>query len=169
MKIPICTFDARTGILCPKCESKLRSGHITKSDVDASARLVNFVDKHPQLDSLSLQRAYEVNGSAVLVLNSTNVISVRRQPALRRKLEDVFGKKVWLLDGDSSDRKILEDLLFPVKILTVNQVWLPDGSRLTKAIIPGRKTERFPVDLNEVKSVVKAVKGIDLLVEFERA
>lgn len=168
MKIPICTFDAKTGILCPKCESKLKAGHISKSDVEASMKLVNFVSKHPELDGLSLNRAYEVNGSTVLVLGSTNV-SMRREPSWKRKLEEVFGKKVWLLEGDSSDRKILEDLLFPIKILTVNQVWLPDGSRLTKAIIPGRKTERFPVDLNEVKSVVKTVKGIDLLVEFERA
>ncbi|MCZ6648425.1 MAG: transcription elongation factor NusA [Thaumarchaeota archaeon] len=168
MKIPICTFDAKTGILCPKCESKLKAGHISKSDVEASMKLVNFVSKHPELDGLSLNRAYEVNGSTVLVLGST-IVSMRREPSWKRKLEEVFGKKVWLLEGDSSDRKILEDLLFPVKILTVNQVWLPDGSRLTKAIIPGRKTERFPVDLNEVKSVVKTVKGIDLLVEFERA
>ena len=169
MRIPICAFDAKTGILCAKCEGKLRSGHISKSDVDASTRFVNFADKHPQLDGLSLHRAYDVNGSTVLVLGSTDLISIRREPLLKTKLEEVFGKKVWLLEGDSSERKILEDLLFPVKILTVNQVWLPDGSRLTKAIISGRKTERFPVDLDEVKSVVKRVKGIDLLVEFERA
>jgi hypothetical protein len=80
-----------------------------------------------------------------------------------------MGGKTLLIEAESTDRKLLEDLFYPIRILTVNIVWLPDGSKLTKVIIPGRKTERFPLDIELIKKVVKAVRNIDLLVEFERS
>ena len=36
MKSPICSFDAKSGVLCSKCEIKLQTGGITQDDVDAS-------------------------------------------------------------------------------------------------------------------------------------
>jgi hypothetical protein len=39
MKLPICNFDAKNAVLCPKCENKIETGDITKADVDASIKL----------------------------------------------------------------------------------------------------------------------------------
>ena len=36
MKSPICSFDAKSGVLCRKCETKLKSGSITQDDVEAA-------------------------------------------------------------------------------------------------------------------------------------
>jgi len=166
--VPICSFDAKTGILCSKCEGRLRSGHLTKTDVDISMRLSRLAGKIPELNRSSLLHALEVKGEVVLVMGVGDHTLLRRNPAVFRRIEKELGVKVWIIEGEASDRKILEDLLFPIKILTVNVVWLPDGSKLTKVIIPGRRTERFPIDLEQVKSIVKAVRGMDLLVEFEK-
>ncbi|MBI2127098.1 MAG: transcription elongation factor NusA [Thaumarchaeota archaeon] len=168
MKLPICNFDAKAGILCPKCDAKLRSGHITKADVDVSNRLVKLASQIPELDRISLVRAYDIDGSIIMVLNSGDVVSLRRDNVLRRKIEHDMGNKMWLVDAQATDRKLLDDLFYPVRILSVNQVWLPDGSKMTRAIIMGRRTERFPLDLDLVKKMVKTVRGIELLAEFEK-
>jgi hypothetical protein len=33
-KLLFCAFDAKTGMLCTKCETSLRLGHVTQADVD---------------------------------------------------------------------------------------------------------------------------------------
>jgi transcription antitermination factor NusA-like protein len=167
LKLPICSFDAKTGVLCPKCESKLRSGHLSKTDVDTSVKLTKLVGRYPELNKITMVRAINVRGDYVLVLGHGDLKVFHRDFNLK-KLESEFGVKVWAIEGGSTDRKILEDLFFPIRIVTVNIVWLPDGSKLTKVIIPGRKTERFPIDIEKLKEVIKEVRGIDLMVEFGR-
>lgn len=168
MKTPICTFDAKSGILCPKCESKLRSGHLTQADVELSKRLVKLSERIPDLRDATLLRGLEVDGDYVLVVPAADSIRLRRDLTLIKRLEDDLERKIWILEAETTDRKALEDLFYPVRILTVNTVWLPDGSKLTKAIIPGRRTERFPMNLDKIKKIVKLVRGIELLIEFER-
>lgn len=168
MRLPICSFDAKTGILCPKCESKLRSGQITKSDVEVSFKMTELQDKIPELDKTTLLHAIEVDRDIVLIMGKGDHDIIRKNLTVFKKVEGTLHHKIWIVEGDASDRQVLEDIFFPIKILMVNVIWLPDGSRLTKVIIPGRRTERFPLDLEQVKKAVKAIRDIDLLVEFER-
>lgn len=136
--------------------------------MEVSVRLTKLAEKFPELDKMALIRAFDIEGEYVLVLKGGDLARLRRESQVMKKIESELQRKVWFIEGEASDRKMLEDLFHPVRILTVNTVWLPDGSKLTKAIILGRKTERFPLDIEQVKKVVKEVRGIDLLVEFER-
>lgn len=168
MRAPICSFDAKTGILCPRCEAKLKSGHISKVDVEASMRLTKLADKVSEVDKVTLMKVHEVGEEYVLVLGAGDLNVLRRDPEIVRRMEGDLQRKVWLIEGGTSDRRMLEDLFFPIRIATVNIVWLPDGSKLTKVVVPGKKTARFPIDINQVKRVTKEVMGLELIVEFER-
>ncbi|MCP8304886.1 MAG: hypothetical protein H3Z50_05405 [archaeon] len=168
MRTPICTFCARTGVLCPKCEAKLRSGHISKADVEISVRLSKLAERLPELDKVTLIRTFDIGGEYILVVKAGDPHILRRIPQTIKMIESELQGKVWLIEGNASDRRMLEDLFYPIRIATVNVVWLPDGSKLTKAVISGRKTEKIPLDIEQVKRVAKEVRGIDLLVEFER-
>ena len=168
MKLPICSFDAKVGVLCPKCETKLRTGELTRTDVDVSYMLAKNVAKFPVLDKITLKKAVEVEGEIVLLIGQGEMSVLRSEAEFSRKLEETLGRKVWFTEGDADDRRFVEHLLFPAKIMTMNTVWLPDGSKIMKVIIPGRKTSRFPVDLEKVKKIVKDTRGIELVIKFER-
>jgi transcription antitermination factor NusA-like protein len=168
VKTPICSFDARTGVLCPKCDGKLKSGQLTRTDVDASIKLTKASEKNPEIAKLSLVKASMVDGEYLLVLEPGTLAPLRREPQFQKTLQNVLGTKVWLTEADTTDRKELEDLFFPVRVANVNTVWLPDGSKLTKVVIPGRKTERFPHDTNMISRILKETREMDLMVEFER-
>ena len=131
-------------------------------------KLSKLLDKIPELAKTILIHSIDVGGDMVLVMDKGGHDIFRKNYSLFKKLEKELKSNLWIVDGETSNRQILEDIFYPVKILTVNVVWLPDGSKLTKVIVPGKKTKRFPLNLNKVKNVVKAVKGIELLVEFER-
>ena len=132
-------------------------------------KLSGILNKIPEIDKATLLHAIEVEGDIALVMGKGDHDLLRKNFSVFRMLEKEVGRKIWIIEGETSDRQVLEDLFFPIKILMVNVVWLPDGSKLTKVIVPGRLPRRFPLDLEKVKKVVKAVRGIDLLVEFEKS
>ena len=167
-KLPICHFDARTGILCANCESRLQKGEISGADVEASKAVAHLSDRVPELGRVSLRRAFEANGSYVLEFGQGDMASLRSNPVLQSELEGALKGKVWLVGAGGSDRKFLEDVFFPARVLTVNTVWLPDGGKKTKVIVPARRSERRLGDFDKLRDAVKQARGIELLVETER-
>ena len=167
-KLPICNFDAKTGILCANCESRLKRGEISKADVEASKALVHLAERIPELARVSLKRAFEAAGSYVLEFEQSDLVAMRSNPAVVADLEGALKGKIWVVGAESNDRKFLEDVFFPAKVLTVNTVWLPDGGKKTKVIVPGRRSERRIGDFDKLRDAVKQARGIELLVETER-
>lgn len=168
LRIPICAFDAKTGILCAKCQAKLNAGQITNSDIVVSKALVKLAESVPEINKASLQRSYEVEGNYVLEMEQADAAVMRSKPEVKQKLEDLLKGKAWVIGASNSERRFLEELFYPIRILTVNTVWLPDGSKLTKVIIPGRRPERMRGEIDALKKIVKKVKGMELMVESER-
>ncbi len=168
MKTPICSFDARTGILCPKCDSRLKSGHLSKTDVEISTKLAKAAEKNQDLQKINLTKAEQVDGEYILVLEPGTLSPLRRDTGFPKTLQGILGGKVWLTEADTTDRKVLEDLFFPVRIANVNTAWLPDGTKLTRVIVAGRKTERFPHDTEKITRILRDTRGMELMVEFER-
>ena len=168
IKLPICSFDAKTGILCAKCESKLRSGEISKSDVEASKALIHLADKFNELGKVTLKRSFESGGNYVLEFEPVDLSHLRADPKLFGELDVAMKGKVWVVGAGGSDRKFLEDIFFPAKVVTVNTVWLTDGGKRTKVIVPARRSERYIGDFEKLRDMVKQARGIELLVETER-
>lgn len=166
MKSPIYPFDAKSGVLCSKCESKLQSGGITRDDVEAAIRLARLADRSQDVDRFTLLRGAKVDDDFVLVLRSPDVIALRGDSQLADKIEGEFGQKVWFVESETSERHLIEGLLHPLKVLSVNQFWLPDGNKVTKVGVTG-DTKRARVNIQKVVKIAKAVRNIELLVEFE--
>jgi transcription antitermination factor NusA-like protein len=167
IKIPICNFDAKTGILCAKCEQKLKSGQISEADVQVSRALVLLADSNQELNKVTLVKSYSVEGDYILEVDQQSLSVFRNNERLRKMLEEKLGSRVWIVLSSNSERRYLEDLFFPTRILAVNTVWLPDGAKLTKVIVPFRRL-RNTEDIEKIKKIVKETKGIELMVESER-
>jgi transcription antitermination factor NusA-like protein len=166
LKSPICSFDAKSGVLCSNCEAKLKSGNITQDDVDAATKLVRLSDRNHEINNFTLVRGARVSGDLVLVLRSPDVNVVRNNLELARKIEKEMGEKVWFVETEASDRRFIENLVEPFKVLSVNFFWLPESNKLTRVIIADDgKNPR--VDIEKVKKIAKALRNIELLVEFK--
>ena len=168
IKLPICNFDAKTGILCAKCESKLKNGEILKADVQASKALIHLADDFSELNKVTLKRSFESGGNFVLEFEPGDLNHLRTNPKLSQELDNAMKGKVWVVGAGGSDRKFLEDIFYPAKVVTVNTVWLTDGGKRTKVIVPARRSERYAGDFEKLRDMVKQARGIELLVETER-
>ncbi|HKG31017.1 MAG TPA: hypothetical protein VKA91_07070 [Nitrososphaeraceae archaeon] len=167
MKTPICSFDAKTGTLCSKCEDKLRSGHLTQADVECAVKLVKIAERDQEINKFTMINAYHVNGDIVLVLQRSDLSVLRSNVELSRKIEQQFENKVWFVEAEATDKRFLENLFFPARILTINLIWLPDGSKLTKVIVAAKGGQVSGINVEQIQKITKTVRNIELLVDFE--
>jgi len=167
MILPICGFDAKNAVLCPKCEEKVESGEITKADVDASIILANTAKSNKEIGNFTLYSCKEFDGNFVLSLAKNDIMRIRQSRTLYRLLQDQFKGKIWLVEEDENDKKFIEDLFFPTKILSINAVWVPGGVQKTKAVVSGKWTPKFPIDTEKVVHIVRNARNLDIEIEFE--
>ena len=152
-------------MLCRTCEAKLKSGSITQDDIDAAKKLINLADRNQEINKFTLVRGTRVNGDFVLVLRGQDVSVLRGNQELTSKIEKEMGDKVWFVEAEASDRRFIESLFHPIKVLSVNFFWLPEANKLTKVVVAddGKNAQ---LNLDKVQKIAKAVRNIELLIEF---
>ena len=167
MQIPICVFDAKNAVLCPHCESKLESGLLTRADVDASLKLAKLAKTVPEIEKFSMNSCRQVGLNHVLYLSKFDIDVTRKSRTIYRALSNEFTGKVWLVESEASDKKFIEDLFFPAKLLSINAVWAPGGLQKTKVIVSGKRTSRFPIDTDQVAKIAKDQRQLEIVIDFE--
>lgn len=168
MKTTLCSFCLKSGILCPKCQEKFESGEVDEVDIRVGRTLLALEEGYPSLQRVSLHKAYDVNGILALVVGRGDLPHLLGYGGkILRELFDKTGKKVRIIEEGVETRKFLEDLFAPVKIVTINRIWLPDGSTETRVILSGGR-RRLPADVKTLKELARRIRGMTLRVEFER-
>jgi transcription antitermination factor NusA-like protein len=162
-------FCVKSGILCRRCEEKLEKGQVTELDLKVIQRMVELEKDHPVLQDVTYHRSVDADGMMAVLVDRKDIPRLLGGGAkVVKDLGDTFGKRVKLISYGGDDREFLEDLFSPLSILTINTIWIPDGSTETKVILTGRQPRKMPVDLDKVKTIAKELKGMSLRVEFER-
>jgi transcription antitermination factor NusA-like protein len=163
-------FCVKSGILCRRCEEKLEKGQITDLDLKVIQRMVELEKEHPVLQDVTYHRSVEADGMMAVLVDRKDVPRLLGGGAkIVRDLGETFGKRVRLISYGGDDREFLEDLFSPLSILTINTIWIPDGSTETKVILTGRQPRKMPVNLDTVRMIAQELKGMTLRVEFERS
>ena len=166
MKIPICTFDAKTAILCAKCETRLRSGQLTDIDIEGAIKITKLAERNQDVNKFTMTSASKVDEDFIITLSGPDISTIRSNSTLSKKFEDEFQSKVWFIEAETNDKRFIENLFFPIRVLAVNLIWLPDGSKLTKVIISAsNKFEESKIE--KIKQIARKIRNIELLVESQ--
>ena len=162
-------FCVKSGILCRRCEEKLEKGQVTELDLKVIQRMVELEKEHPVLQDVTYHRAVDADSMMAVLVDRKDIPKLLGGGAkVIKDLGDTFGKRVKLISYGGDDREFLEDLFSPLSILTINTIWIPDGSTETKVILTGRQPRNMPVDPEMVRKIAHEVRGMTLRVEFER-
>jgi transcription antitermination factor NusA-like protein len=162
-------FCVKSGILCRHCEEKLQKGQVTELDLKVIRKMVELEKNHPVLQDVTYHRSVEAEDMMAILVDKKDLPGLLGGGAkVVRELSESFGKRVKLISFGGDDRAFLEDLFSPLSILTINTVWIPDGSTDTKVILTGRRPKNMPVDLDMVQKIAKDMRDMTLRVQFER-
>jgi transcription antitermination factor NusA-like protein len=162
-------FDAKTGILCSKCDAKLNSGQLNQAAVFSSIKLAKLAEKDPEISKFTLVGSHKVDDDYILFLRTSDIITIRSNPAIVQKFAGEFNANIWFVEAEGTDRRFMENLFYPRRVLNMNLIWLPDGNKLTRVVVNQESVKRssMPLDVEKIRKVAKAVKKIELIVEFE--
>jgi transcription antitermination factor NusA-like protein len=162
-------FCVKSGILCRHCEEKLRKGQVTELDLKVIHRMVELEKEYPVLQDVTYHKSVEAQDMMAVLVDKKDLPRLLSGGArVVKDLTESFGKRVKLISFGGDDREFLEDLFSPLSILTINTIWIPDGSTETKVILTGRRPKNMPVNLEMIQSIAKELKGMTLRIEFER-
>jgi len=162
-------FCVKSGILCRRCEEKLAKGQITELDLKVIQKMVELEKANPVLEDVTYHRTVEADDLMAILVDKKDLPKLLGGGArIVRDLSETFGKQVKLISYGGDDREFLEDLFSPLSILTINTIWIPDGSTETKVILTGRQPRNMPVDPEKVRKIAQEVRGMTLRIEFER-
>ena len=167
MKTELCSFCLKSGMLCQKCAAKVKAGDISDLDLRIARLLLSLEEKYPSLQNVCFYKAVDVNRTLAVLVGRGDVPRLLGYGGkIIRAISDETGKSVRVLEQGVDDRKFLEDLFIPLSILTINTIWLPDGTTETRVILRRKRGGQLPFDLKAIKEIAQKVRKMSLRVEF---
>jgi len=155
--------------LCPKCSKKVKTGEISQTDLEIARLLLSLEDENPSLQDVYFHKAVEADDLLALIVDRGSMSRLLGQGRkIVKALEEKMGKTIRILEHGVDERKFLEDLFAPLSIITINTIWLPDGTTETRAILKKRNKRPPGIKVEALKEIAKKVRGITLRVEFAR-
>ena len=139
MKLPICVFDAKTGMLCSNCKMKLENGEITKLDVEISKVLV----KNSSNKTMQKSKFY----NAIDTPNLTIIIgdSALKEGLQNKQIEDamkkISGKNFEVVVKEGTIKDTLSSLFAPVEVFGIDEIFVPDGTKEIRINLRGSEKD----------------------------
>jgi transcription antitermination factor NusA-like protein len=163
----LCSFCLKSGILCQKCSAKLKSGEVSETDLRVARLLLSLEEKFPSLQNVYFHKTIETGGTLAIVVGPGDVPRLLGYGGkIVKTLGEETGRNIRVLENGVDNRKFLEDLFAPLSILTINTIWLPDGSTETRVILGRKRGGRSSLDVKALKEIASKVRGITLRVEY---
>jgi transcription antitermination factor NusA-like protein len=167
VKTELCTFCLKSGILCQKCSAKLKSGEISELDLRIARLLLSLEAKYPSLQNVYFHGAVDAGKTLAIIVDPGDVPRFLGYGGkIIKALSEETGKSIRILEHGVDDRKFLEDLFAPLSIVTINTIWLPDGTTETRVILRKKRGKQPPFDVKALKEIAHKIRGITLRVEF---
>lgn len=165
----LCSFCLKSGILCSSCQRKLESGEISELDLKIARLLLSLEKTYPSLQEVYFHRVVEAHGILALVVGKGDVARLLSYGGkIVKDLRGEVGRKIRVLEHGVDYRKFLEDLFAPHSIITINTIWLPDGTTETRVILKKRRQKPPRVNVKALKEIAQTLRGVTLRVEFAR-
>ena len=167
VKTVLCSFCLKSGMLCQKCLGKLESGEVSELDLKIARLLLSLEEKYPALQNVYFHGAVDAGKTLAIVVGLGDVPRILGFGGkIIKAVGEETGKSVRVLEYGADDRKFLEDLFAPLDILTINTIWLPDGTTETRVILRKRRGSQPPFDVKALKEIARKVRNMTLRVEF---
>ena len=154
-------------MLCQKCSAKVKAGEISEVDLKIARLLLSLEEKYPTLQNVCFYKAVDVDKTLAIIVGHGDVPRLLGYSGkIVKAIGDETGRNVKVLEYGVDDRKFLEDLFIPFSILTINTIWIPDGTTETRVILKRKRGAQLPFDLKALKEIASKVRKMSLRVEI---
>jgi transcription antitermination factor NusA-like protein len=166
MRTPICRPCAIGNSLCPACQAKLSSGEISELDIEVS-RIIYKVNEFYNLSLASFTHAIDVGEQVIIFTDGEPGVLIGRGGRVISAISSALGKRARVVSQSPDARRMLEDLIFPAKIIGINESYSASGESwlLIRVKKEGLKLARM--DISKLEPIVSRWMNKPIKFAFE--
>lgn len=140
---------------------------MTELDLNIARLLLSLEETYPSLQNVYFHKAVDAGKTLAIIVGKGDAPRLLGQGGkIIRTLGEKTGKNIRVLEHGVDDRKFLEDLFAPFSIVTINTIWLPDGTTETRVILRRKGGRMRGFDVESLKNIAQKIRGMTLRVEF---
>lgn len=140
---------------------------MTELDLKIARLLLSLEETYPSIQNVYFHKAVDAGKTLAIIVGKGDAPRLLGQGGkIVRTLSEKTGKNIRVLEHGVDDRKFLEDLFAPFSIVTINTIWLPDGTTETRVILRRKGGRMRGFDIESLKNIAQKIRGMTLRVEF---
>ncbi len=167
-KLPACKTCVSSGFLCTNCQENLDQGVISEFELDLSKDFLELEenDKYSFLKEVSFNKAIDFEDVIILVLGNRDKIKI--SPDLiawikkRYKVDEII-----LVEKTTKPRSVVDSLIAPTKLISLNEIFLATGDMQFRAVIPKEDKDKILFTREELEELILELTGNITRIEFQ--
>lgn len=167
MKAPICNVCLKSDVLCSNCEEKLEKGQINELEIKISRKLKELSEEYGSLRDSEIFHVYDAEEVVVIVTaEGDGAKVVGRSGEIVKKVAEEIEKSIRVVEKSENDRDVINGLLSPAEIESINTVFTPDGEH-KKIVVDESYKGKINMSTDEFEEVIEKITGNYYLLSFE--
>ena len=159
----------KSGFLCNSCQARLDAGEITEFEIDLAKDLLELEEDNESfvfLKDVSFYKAIDYEDLIILVIGKMDKLRISSE--LLDWIKETYEvDEIILVDKTNKPRPIVEALINPYKLVSLNEIFLATGDVQFRAVLWEDDREKLLFTNEELEQLILELTGNVIRVEFE--
>lgn len=159
----------KSGFLCNNCQARLDAGEITEFEIDLAKDLLELEEDNENfvfLKDISFYNAIDYEDLIILVIGKRDKLKITSE-LLDWVKEAYEVDEIILVEKTNKPRPIVEALINPHKLVSLNEIFLATGDVQFRAVLWEEDREKLLFTKEELEQLIFELTGNVIRVEFE--
>jgi len=155
MKARICKVCATSGVYCEQCDIKIKNSIVSPLEINVARYLYEAENKFKELQNVSLDFVGEIGDKTLIVVISSNeFLNPAFLASISKLLSNKVSKNVKIVEKSYDIKKLVNQVLYPARILSVNEVWSPDGTHEYSIRLTPMDVKKLEADIFDIEKLL---------------
>jgi len=159
----------KSGFLCNSCQARLDGGEITEFEIDLAKDLLELEEDNESfvfLKDVSFYKAIDYEDLIILVIGKRDKLKITSE--LLAWIKETYEvDEIILVNKTNKPRPIVEALINPYKLVSLNEIFLATGDVQFRAVLWEDDREKLLFTKEELEQLIFELTGNVIRVEFQ--
>lgn len=165
--LPACETCIKSGFLCSNCQDKLDQEEITSFELDLSKDLLKLQEngEFGFLEKISFYKAIDYEDVVIIIVGKGDKIRIT-QNLLDWFKETYEFDNIILIENTKKPRVVIENLIAPGKIVSLNEIFLATGDTEYRAVLQNEDKDNILFTKEELEELVLELTNEIVRIEY---
>ena len=166
--LPACKTCVSSGFLCSSCQEKLDTDVLTQFELDLAKDLLALEeeDQFSFLKNISFYKAIDFEDVVIFVIGKKDKLKIT--PKLINWLKETYKMdELILIEQTKNPRAVLESLIAPKKLISLNEIFLATGDIEFKGVLHKSDQDDILFTTEELEELIHELTGNTIRIEFQ--